>query len=111
MKRMTTTKQLQNAITNNLFTVQKVEIYNKTTRETEPVNNEKFIDCLKNISKYEILADALGWTYEKDFRIGDYIVETGRMDGSTENIITVYLHLNSSTNVDDVEKLLKMEEE
>jgi len=111
MRRKTSTKQLTTALSNNLLKVQKVEIYNKTTRENEPVNSEKFIDCLKNISKYEILADALGWTYEWDYKSGHYLSECGRMDGNSENIVSVYLCVNDGVSREEIDRMLKIEEE
>lgn len=111
MRRRTSTKQLTTALSNNLLKVQKVEIYNKTTRETEPVDNEKFVDCLRNIAKYEIFADALGWTYERDYQTGHYLSECGRMDGNSENIVSVYLCVNDGVSREEIDRMLKIEEE
>ena len=55
--------------------------------------------------------DCVGWHYERDFRTGDYIIETGRMDGNSENVVIAYLHVNDNANVEDIERILLFEEE
>lgn len=55
--------------------------------------------------------DCVGWHYERDYRTGNYIIETGRMDGNSESIVTAYLRVNDGVNVEDIERTLKIEEE
>ena len=55
--------------------------------------------------------DCVGWHYERDYRTGNYIIETGRMDGNSESIVTAYLRVNDNANVEDIERTLKIEEE
>ena len=44
MKKRTTTQQIQNAIKSNQIVLEKAEVYNKTTRKTEEITNEKFLE-------------------------------------------------------------------
>ena len=41
----------------------------------------------------------------------EYILESGRSDGDSENIVIVYLRVNEDVKIEDVEKALLMEEE
>lgn len=52
--------------------------------------------------------DCVGWHYERDYRTGNYIIETGRMDGSSESIVTAYLRVNDGMNAEDIEKILEI---
>lgn len=55
--------------------------------------------------------DCIGWTYSKDYKTNGYIAECSRTDGDSENIVTVYLRVNDGANVEDIERILKIEEE
>lgn len=55
--------------------------------------------------------DCVGWHYERDYRTGDYIIETGRMDGSVEKIIVVYLDVCNGACRENIEKVLEVTEE
>ena len=46
MRKRTTTLQIQKAIKSNYLHLIKAEIYNKSTRKTEEIANERFLDCL-----------------------------------------------------------------
>ena len=58
-----------------------------------------------------IFMDCVGWTYQQNYRIGEYVLESGRSDGDSENIITVFLCVKENVNVEDIERTLKIEEE
>ena len=58
-----------------------------------------------------LLLDCVGWHYERDYRTGDYIIETGRMDGNSENVVIAHLCVTDNANVEDIERILKIEEE
>ena len=55
--------------------------------------------------------DCVGWHYQKDYKTNQYISETGRMDGDSENIITVHMRANDGVKREDIEKVLLMKEE
>lgn len=111
MRKRTTTKQLNSAITNNLLHITKAEIYYKTSRKTETIDVDKFKDSLDFLCESGVFADAIGWHYERDFRTNGYIAETGRMNPDTEIIISVYLRVADGVSTEEVEKILKVEEE
>lgn len=94
MRKITTTKKIDEAITNNLLQITKAEVYNKTSCE----------------SGY--FANALGWNYERYIKTTGYIAETGRMNPDSEIIITVYLSVCNGMSKENVERtLLFLEEE
>lgn len=112
MRKRTTTKQLNSAITNNLLHITKAEIYYKTSRKTETIDVDKFKDSLDFLCESGVFADAIGWHYERDFRTNGYIAETGRMNPDSEIIITIYLDVCENANREDIERtLLFLEEE
>lgn len=111
MKRRTTTRQLSEAITNGLLQVVKAECYYKTSRQTNVINPESFIDDFQFLCEANVFMDCVGWHYQKDYKNNQYIAETGRMDGDSENIVIVYLRVNEDVKIEDVEKALLMEEE
>lgn len=55
--------------------------------------------------------DCFGWHYERDYKTGQYIIETGRMNGNSENIVIAHLSVDDNTNVEDIERVLKIMEE
>lgn len=107
MRKRTTTKQLNSAITNNLLHITKAEIYYKTSRKTETIDVDKFKDSLDFLCESGVFSDAIGWHYERDFRTNGYIAETGRMNPDTEIIISVYLRVADGVSTEEVEKLFK----
>lgn len=58
-----------------------------------------------------MLYGLFGWHYEKDYKTGQYIIETGRMDGNSENVVIAHLCVNDGVNVEDIERVLKIVEE
>lgn len=112
MKRNTTTKQLNDAITNNILAVTKVKCEYKEIEEcTEIINNDAFIESLQYLNESGVLAANVDWKYEKSIHSnGEYIVESGRMNPYAGNIITVHIRACDGVSDDEVETLLKKEE-
>lgn len=107
---MTTTKQISDVISKNLLQVAKAEVYYKTSRETDIIT-DSFLENFQFLCEFGCFMDCVGWHYERDYRTGDYIIETGRMDGNSENIVIVHLRVNDNANVEDVERTLLFVEE
>lgn len=107
---MTTTKQISDVLSNNLLQVTKAEVYHKTSRETDIIT-DSFLENLQFLCESGCFTDCVGWHYERDFRTGDYIIETGRMDGNSENVVIAYLCVNDNANVEDIERTLLFVEE
>ncbi len=109
MKRMTTTKQISDVLSNNLLQVTKAEVYHKTSGKTDIIT-DAFLENFQFLCESGCFMDCIGWDYERDYGTGDYIIETGRMDGNSENIVTAHLCVNNGVNVEDIEKALLLEE-
>ena len=58
-----------------------------------------------------IFIDSVGWHYERDYKTGIYEVESGRVNGDSDVIITVYLRVNDGVSADEVEKTLSIKNE
>lgn len=110
MKQMTTTKQISDVLSNNLLQVAKAEVYYKTSRETNIIT-DSFLENFQFLCESGCFVDCVGWHYERDFRTNGYIAETGRMNPDTEIIISVYLRVADGVSTEEVEKILKVEEE
>ena len=110
MQKQTTTKQLSTAIKNGLLQITKAEKYHKSTRQTETIDTGTFQESLYFLSE-SIFADCIGWHFERDINTGQYVTECSRKDGSVDLIIIAHLCARDSVNVEDVEKMLKIEEE
>lgn len=112
MRRRTTTRQLYDAIANNLLQIQKAEIYNKNTRKTEVMDADTFKENLDFMAESGAFVDALGWHYERDCKNGDYIADSGAMNGEADICIDVFLRASSDTNTEEIDRrLLYVEEE
>lgn len=111
MKRKTTTVQINEALTSNLLTLTKAEVYYKSLHQTDVIEADKFLMDFQFLCESGIFADCVGWNYEKDFKTGKYIAEAGRTDAYSENIVIAYLRVNEDVKIEDVEKALLMEEE
>lgn len=111
MRRITTTKKINEAITNNLLNITKAEIYYKTSGKTETIGADRFHENLQFLCESGCFVNAIGWHYERDIKSKGYIAECGRMDGSVETIVTVYLTVCSGVSGENVEKVLEMTEE
>lgn len=110
MRRRTTTQKLQQVITNNLLHIAKAEVYYKTSRETEVIPNDKFLECFDFFCESGIFMDAVGWHYERNHKTDNYEIECSRMDGSVDVIVTIYLRINGNTTEEEIEKALLFEE-
>lgn len=110
MKRMTTTKQISDVLSNNLLQVTKAEVYYKISRKTDIIT-DSFLENLQFLCESGCFVNCVGWHYERDYRTGDYIIETGRMDGNSENVVIARLRVNGGVSVENIEKILKIEEE
>lgn len=108
MKRNTTTKQLNDAITNNILAVTKVKCeYKEIEERTEIINNDAFIELLQYLNESGVLAANVDWKYEKSIHSDrEYIVESGCMNPYADNIIIVHLRVCNGVSDDEVEKIL-----
>lgn len=111
MRKVTTTKKINEAILNNLLQIEKAEVYNKTSGKTETIDTDRFTENFSFFCESGIFADCIGWHYTKDYKTGQYLVESGRMDGDTDIIVTVYLRVGDGISGEDVEKVLLFLEE
>ena len=111
MRKRTTTKQLNSAITNNLLHITKAEIYYKTSRKTETIDVDKSKDSLDFLCESGVFSDAIGWHYERDYKLNGYITECGRKNPDTEIIVTVYLGVGEGVIGEKIEKMLEVTEE
>lgn len=111
MKRRTTTAQINEALTNDLLTVTKIECYHKTSRITDLIEVESFLEDFQFLCEANVFMDCVGWHFTRDYKTGLYIIETGRMDGDSENIVTVYLRVRDSVSDEQVKKALFFIEE
>lgn len=111
MRKVTTTKKINEAITNNLLQITKAECHYKSSNRIDEISADKFKNNFDFLCESGVFADCVGWRYERDYRTGDYIIETGRMDGSVEKIIVVYLGVCNGVDKEDVEKELLFVEE
>lgn len=110
MRKRTTTKQLQQAIKNNLLKLIKAEKYNKSTRRTTTISTDTFKDDLDFLCE-TLFADAIGWHYEYDIKAKQYIIETGRMNGDVDFIFIAHLCACDGVKVESVNKALRVIEE
>lgn len=110
MRGRTTTQKLQQVISNNLLQIEKAEIYSKDSRETKEIDADTFKKSLDFLCE-SIFADTVGWHYTKDYKTGQYLAETGRMDGDTDIIFSVHLNVCDGTSRENVEKELNVIEE
>ncbi len=110
MKRMTTTRQINNVLSNNLVQVAKAEVCYKTSHKTDIIT-DSFLDNFQFLCESGCFMDCVGWHYERDYKTGQYIIETGRMDGNSENIVIVHLSVNDKANVKEIEKALRIVEQ
>ena len=111
MKRKTTTAQINEALTNDLLTITRTEVYYKSSRQTDHINPESFIEDFQFLCESGIFADCVGWHYQKDYKTNQYIAEAGRTDAYSENIATVHMCVNEGVSDEDVKKVLLMKEE
>lgn len=112
MKKRTTTHQINEAITNNLLQIIKVENYNKSNHQMSTMDNDTFKESLEFLSESGILANCIGWKFEKNHEaIREYIIETGRMNSDSDLIVTVYMSVVDGVSEEQVEEILVVLEE
>lgn len=112
MRQVTTTKKINEAIVNNLLYIEKVEVYYKTSGQTETMDTVTFREYFSFLCESGIFMDVIGWHFERNLKNKGYIVETGRMNPDTEIIISVYLRVADGMKAEDIEgTLLFVEEE
>ena len=112
MQRRSSTLQIKNAIKNNQLILEKAEVYNKTTRKTEEITNEKFLESFYYFCESGIFTDSIGWDFQKNCKTGIYEVEAGRLDGGVDIVITAYFRKGDDVTDEMVkDALLKIEEE
>lgn len=111
MRKKTTTEKINEAISGNLLQIIKAECFHKTSREMDIIT-DSFLEDFQFLCESGCFMGCIGWLYERDYRTGDYIIETGRGDGDSENIVTVNLRVGDGVNGEDIERtLLFLEEE
>lgn len=111
MKKQTTSKQLNTAITNNLLHITKAECSYKSSDRIDEISKETFRESMDYLIESGVFADSVGWHYEQDCKSNAYIAECGRMNPDTEIIISVYLRVCEGVSVESVDKVLLFEEE
>lgn len=112
MQRRTSTKQLQDAITNNLLQVKKAECHYKSSNRIDEISRKTFLDNLAFINESGVFADFVDWHYEKNLSEKDeYIFESGAMNPYSENVIIVHLRANESVNDAEINETLLFQEE
>ena len=107
MRRKTTTRQIQQAIKNNLLKLIKAEKYSKSTRKTTTISTDTFKDDLDFLCE-TIFSDAIGWHYERNHKTGNYEVDCSRMDGDVDFIFITHLCVNDGVKVESVDKALRV---
>lgn len=111
MRKVTTTKKINEAINSNLLHITKAEVYNKTSGKTETMNTDRFTENFSFLCESGIFMDAIGWHFERDYKTDNYTIETGRMNPDSEIIVTVYLSVCNGACREEVEKVLSVSEE
>lgn len=112
MRKRTTTKQLNEALSRNLLQIVKVEVYGKTSRRTDVIDVNTFRENLDFLSESGIFSCCIGWYYENNCDSGsDYIAECSRMDSSVDVIVTVYLNVGDGVDIEELERMLSPVEE
>lgn len=109
MKRITTTKQINEVLSNNLLQVTKAEIYYKTSHKTDVIT-DFFLEDMQFFCESGCFMDRVGWRYEKDCTTGGYVIETGRKDGDSDCIIIAHLYVNENTDTEEIERTLTIDE-
>lgn len=112
MRRRTTTKKLHEAISNNLLTIVKVQCSYKSSNRIDEIDRETFKDNLDFLSESGVFSDCIDWHFDMiPSKKGEYIIDSGAKNPCSENIITVYLSVGETASAEDVELILKIEEE
>lgn len=110
MRRKTTTKQLQQAIKDNLLHITKAQKYSKSTRKTTTMSIDTFKESLDFLCE-TLFADAIGWHYERNYRTGEYEADCSRMNGDVDIVIIVHLCACDDADKESIENALRVIEE
>lgn len=110
MRKRTTTQKLHEAITNNLLIIESAESYNKTSRQTDKISVDSFIDGLDFLCE-TIFAPCIGWYFEKNHKTGDYEVDCSRMNGSSDIVIIAHLCVNDDVSDSEINEALLFQED
>lgn len=110
MRKQTTTRQIQQAIKNNLLKPIKVEKYSKSTRKTTTISTDTFSESLDFLSE-TLFADAIGWHYERNYKTGNYEIDCGRMNPNTDIVIIAHLCACDGVKREDIDNALNVIEE
>lgn len=110
MQKRTTTKQIQQAIKNNLLKLIKAEKYSKSTHKTTTISTDTFKDDLDFLCE-TIFADCVGWHFEYDIKVKQYIIECSRMNGDVDFIFIAHLCACDGVKVESVDKILNVIED
>lgn len=113
MRRITTTKQLNSAITNNLLNITKAEIYYSITRLLE-IPKPWISNHLKRVSVSSVNLEYFQMRLDgimREFKTNGYICEVGRMNPDSEVIISVYLRVCEGVRGEDIDEVLRIMEE
>lgn len=110
MRKRTTTRQLQQAISTNLLHITSAEKYHKNTRQTETISPETFKDSLDFVCE-SIFMDSIGWHFERNYKTGDYVIDCGRMNPDSDFVVIAHLRANEGVSREDIDRALMMNEE
>ena len=110
MRKRTTTKQLQQVITDKLLHIEKVEIYYKSTRQTDVISADVFQESLDFLGE-TIFADSIGWHYERNYKTGNYEIDCGRMNGDSDIVVIAHLCACDGVNRESIDKALNVIED
>lgn len=113
MRKRTMTRNLNDAITNGLLQIDKVQCRSKSSSQVDALNDGTFIENLQFLCESGVFADFVDWHYKRWLsEKGElFIVDSGAMNPYSEHVVTVYLSVCDGVNVENVERILKIEEE
>ncbi len=111
MRRRTTTRQLYDAITNNLLQIQKAQIHNKNIRKTEEIDGATFKENFDFLSESGAFVDFIGWHYELDSQSGECVADSGAMNAESDVSIEVFLVAMDGIDKQNINKKLLYVEE
>lgn len=110
MRRKTTTRQIQQAIKNNLLKLIKAEKYSKSTRRTTTISTETFKDSFDFLCE-TIFESCIGWHYELNHETGKYEIDCSRMNGDVDTVIIAHLCACDGVSREDVDRVLSVIED
>lgn len=112
MQKRTTTKQLLEAVSNNLLQVTKAEIYYKYSNKVDIIFPDTFKESLEYLHESGIFSNMVDWHYEtKHNADNEYILDSGRSNGYSDIYIVAHLRVCNGVGREEVEKALSVSEE